>query len=157
MATLYELNQKFNEFEFKIDEETGEILNAEELDEIELERNEKLENIGLWIKNLESDAEAYKREKDSFAEKERLAKNKVESLKKYLNFVLNGDTFKSDRVNITYRKSTALNVIDEYLIPKKYFVKQEPKLDKKAVKDAIKSGKKVKGAEIIEKENIQIK
>lgn len=157
MATLYELNQKFNEFEFEIDEETGEILNAEELDEIELERNEKLENIGLWIKNLESDAEAYKREKDSFAEKERLAKNKVESLKKYLNFVLNGDTFKSDRVNITYRKSTALNVIDEYLIPKKYFVKQAPKLDKKAVKDAIKSGKKVKGAEIVEKENIQIK
>lgn len=157
MATLYELNQKFNEFEFEIDEETGEILNAEELDKIELERNEKLENIGLWIKNLESDAEAYKREKDSFAEKERLAKNKVESLKKYLNFVLNGDTFKSDRVNITYRKSTALNVIDEYVIPKKYFVKQAPKLDKKAVKDAIKSGKKVKGAEIIEKENIQIK
>ena len=157
MATLYELNQKFNEFEFEIDEETGEILNAEELDEIELERNEKLENIGLWIKNLESDAEAYKREKDSFAEKERLAKNKVESLKKYLNFVLNGDTFKSDRVNITYRKSMALNVIDEYLIPKKYFVKQAPKLDKKAVKDAIKSGKKVKGAEIVEKENIQIK
>ena len=157
MATLYELNQKFNEFEFEIDEETGEILNAEELDKIELERNEKLENIGLWIKNLESDAEAYKREKDSFAEKERLAKNKVESLKKYLNFVLNGDTFKSDRVNITYRKSTALNVIDEYVIPKKYFVKQAPKLDKKAVKDAIKSGKKVKGTEIIEKENIQIK
>ena len=157
MATLYELNQKFNEFEFEIDEEIGEILNAEELDKIELERNEKLENIGLWIKNLESDAEAYKREKDSFAEKERLAKNKVESLKKYLNFVLNGDTFKSDRVNITYRKSTALNVIDEYVIPKKYFVKQAPKLDKKAVKDAIKSGKKVKGAEIIEKENIQIK
>lgn len=157
MATLYELNQKFNEFEFEIDEETGEILNAEELDEIELERNEKLENIGLWIKNLESDAEAYKREKDSFAEKERVAKNKIESLKKYLNFVLDGDTFKSDRVNITYRKSSAVNIIDEYIVPKKYFIKQAPKLDKKAIRDALKSGKKVKGAEIIEKENIQIK
>lgn len=157
MATLYELNQKFNEFEFEIDPETGEILNADELDKIELERDEKLENVALWIKNLTADAEAYKREKESFAEKERVAKNKVESLKSYLNFVLNGETFKSDRVNITYRKSSALNIIDEYVIPKKYFVKQAPKLDKMAIKEAIKSGKKVKGAEIVENKNIQIK
>lgn len=157
MATLYELNQKIERFEFQIDEETGEILNADELDQIELERDEKLENIGLWIKNLTSDADAYKREKENFAEKERVAKNKVESLKKYLNFVLNGDTFKSDRVNISYRKSSAIHIIDEYIIPKKYFVKQEPKLDKAAIRDAIKSGKKVKGAEIVEKQNIQIK
>lgn len=157
MATLYELNEKVNRFEFQIDEETGEILNADELEQIELERSEKLENIALWVKNLTSDAEAYKREKESFAEKERVAKNKIESLKNYLNFVLNGDTYKSDRVSVTYRKSTALNIIDEYALPAKFFIPQPPKVDKTAIKAAIKSGEEVLGAEIVERQNIQIK
>lgn len=157
MATLYELNEKINAFEFEIDEETGEILNADALEQIEMERGEKLENIALWIKNLTSDAEAYKREKESFAQKEKTAKNKVESLKSYLNFVLNGETFKSDKVNITYRKSSVLNIIDEYIIPEKFFIPQDPKIDKTAIKAAIKAGEEIKGAEIVEKNNIQIK
>lgn len=157
MATLYELNEKFERFEFKIDEDTGEILNADELDQISVERSEKMENIALMIKNLSADAEAYKREKESFAEKERIAKNKIESLKNYLNFVLNGETYKSDRVVISYRKSSALNIIDEYLIPEKFLIKQEPKIDKVAIRTAIKNGENVAGAEIVERQNIQIK
>lgn len=40
--TLYELNEKINAFVWEIDEETGEIMNAADLDAIALARNEKL-------------------------------------------------------------------------------------------------------------------
>ena len=54
MATLYEINEKLLNFEFEIDEETGEILNAGELDNLELARDEKIENLCLYIKKSES-------------------------------------------------------------------------------------------------------
>ena len=111
MATLYELTDALKNFELDIDEETGEILNSDELDALELERDTKIENIALWVKNLLSDAEAYKREKDNFYSKEKAAKNKAERLKGYLEYVLAGDKFKSDRVTISYRKSESLNIL----------------------------------------------
>lgn len=156
MATLYELNSLIANFEFEVDEETGEILNADKLDEIQLERETKLENIALWIKNLDSDAEAYKREKDSFAQKEKAAKNKVESLKGYLNFALAGEKFKTDRVSISYRKSESVEVAHGF-DDARFLIPQEPKIDKMAIKKAIKEGEEVKGAILLEKQNIQIK
>ena len=156
MAILYELESKIANFEFIIDEETGEITNADELDKIELERETKIENVALWIKNLNSDIEAYKREKESFAEKERVAKNKLESLKGYLAYALHGDKFKTDRVNISYRKSETVQLADNFDNPK-YLIPQEPKIDKMAIKKALKDGEEVKGAMLIEKQNIQVK
>lgn len=156
MATLYELESKIANFEFIIDEETGEITNADELDQIELERDTKIENVALWIKNLNSDIEAYKREKDSFAEKERVAKNKLESLKGYLAYALHGDKFKTDRVNISYRKSETVQLADNFDNPK-YLIPQEPKIDKMAIKKALKDGEEIKGAMLIERQNIQVK
>lgn len=158
MATLYELDTAIANFEFEIDEETGEILNAEELDALEMEREQKIENVALWYKNLKADAEAYKREKDAFAEKERVAKNKMESLKAYLNYALHGETFKAEsgRVNITYRKSKSVEVAHEFN-DQRFLVPQEPKVDKTELKKALESGEVINGAMIVEKQNIQIK
>ena len=158
MATLYELNAALNNFEFEIDEETGEILNADALDQIELERNEKIENIALWIKNLKSDAEAYKREKDVFIKKEKAAANKAEALKNYLTESLRGEKFKSDRVTISWRKSEAVVLDPLKLDPKGvYMVAQEPKPDKAMIREMLKHGKEIKGATLEVRENIQIK
>lgn len=156
MATLYELDKQIAEFQFEVDVETGEILNADELESIELERDTKIENIALWIKNLNSDIEAYKKERDSFAEKARVAGNKLESLKGYLNYALNGDKFKSDRVNISYRKSEVVELAHDFNDPR-FLVPQEPKIDKAGVKKALKDGEDIKGAMLIERQNIQIK
>ena len=157
MATLYELTSALAEFDFDIDEETGEILNAEELDALEIERDEKIENIALWIKNLTSDAEAYKKEKDNFAKKEQAAKKKVESLKEYLRWNLDGEKFKTDRVTISWRRSEAVEVIDQEKIPKGWFVDQEPKLDKAGIKAALKDGEEIPGVILKENNSIQIK
>ena len=55
---LYEINSQIENFEFKIDEETGEVLNMNELNELKMSKDEKIENIALWIKNLKSDEKA---------------------------------------------------------------------------------------------------
>jgi hypothetical protein len=73
MASLYEIIGQIENFDYQFDEETGEMLNAKDLDELEIAKSEKVENVCLYIKNLLADAEAYKREKDSFAEKQRRA------------------------------------------------------------------------------------
>ena len=159
MATLYELNEKIMNFKWECDEETGEILNADALDELELEFKEKIRNIGLYIKNLESDADQYEKAEKEFAQKKKSAKNKVDSLKQYLSSNLNGATFKSDDglLNISYRKSESLEIAEGTEVPLKYLVAQEPKVDKVALKKAIKEGKTFNGITIIEKQNIQVK
>ena len=157
MATLYELTDALKNFELYIDEETGEILNSDELDALELERDTKIENIALWVKNLLSDAEAYKREKDNFYSKEKAAKNKAERLKGYLEYVLAGDKFKSDRVTISYRKSESLDIADGANVPDEYLKQVAPTVDKMAIKEAIKEGAVIDGITIVEKQNMQIR
>ena len=64
MAKLYEIMNEIENFDFEIDEETGEILNFDALDRLQVARDVKIENLCLWVKNLKSDAEAYKAEKE---------------------------------------------------------------------------------------------
>ena len=157
MATLYEITEALRNFDLDIDEDTGEILNADELDALELERDTKIENIALWIKNLNSDAEAYKREKDSFYQKEKVAKNKADRLKAYLEAMLMGEKFKSDRVTISYRKSESLNIEPGAEIADIYLKYAEPQVDKMALKEAIKEGLVMDGVSIVTKQNMQIR
>lgn len=153
---LYEIVAELRDFQFEIDEETGEILNADELDKLELARDEKIENICLMIKNLKADAAAYKAEKDSFAEKEKRAKNEADRLADYLQRMLDGETFKSTRASVTYRKSEAVEC-DMELVPDDYLRYKEPEPDKAKIKKAIKSGIEVDGCHLVENISMQIK
>ena len=157
MATLYELVKEIEDFQFDIDEETGEILNFDELDALQLEKDTKVENICLLIKNLRSDAEAYKVEKNSFELKRKQAENKADRLTAYVAYILAGDKFKSSKVNVSYRKSEKVICPDLLEVEPDYLRYKEPELDKKKIKDAIKAGVKVKGCYMEESLNIQIK
>lgn len=157
MATLYDLVREIENFEFNIDEETGEILNLDELDALELEKDTKVENICLLIKNLKSDATAYKAEKDAFEKKRKAAENKADRLTAYVQYILAGEKFKSSKVNVSYRKSEKVICPDLLEVDDDYLRYKEPELDKKKIKDAIKAGVKVKGCYMEESLNIQIR
>lgn len=62
---LYGINSQIMEaFEAAVDMETGEIINEaayEALNRLQMEREEKIEGILLWIKNLTADANALKK------------------------------------------------------------------------------------------------
>lgn len=109
MANLYEINEQILNC---VDMETGEIIDADKLQDLQLAFDEKVEGIACWIKNLLSDASAIKAEKDALAEREKACKNKAESLKNYLSSVLSGTKFKSPKVSISYRKSESVEVVD---------------------------------------------
>ena len=155
---LYEIEQEIMSC---VDMETGEIIDCEKLDALTMERDQKIENIALWVKNLEADAKAYKDEKDSFAQKQKVAENKAKSLKGYLSRFLAGAAYKSTKVNIGFRKSESVDVFSmEALIEygnKDYLKYKKPEADKTAIKNAIKSGANIPGCILVENQNIQIK
>ena len=156
MATLYEIVKEIEDFQFQIDDETGEILNFDELDALELEKNTKVENICLLIKNLRSDAEAYKAEKNSFELKRKHAENKANRLTAYVQYILAGEKIKSSKVNVSYRKSEKVECVDMLMVDPDY-LKYTPELDKTKIKEAIKAGVEVKGCQLVERQNVQIK
>lgn len=162
MAALYEIDQQILDC---IDLETGEILDAEKLNELQMERDEKIEKVALWYKNLVSDAEAYKAEKEAFAEREKAAKNKAESLKKWLAYALNGEKMSTQKVAISFRKSEAVEIEDEERVitfaqkngRDDLLSYKAPTVNKSAIKAVIKTGKEIPGAVLVEKQNISIK
>ncbi len=107
---LYEISK---EIERCVDSETGEILQEELLDKLEMVESQKIENIALWIKNLKAEEEILKTEEQSFKERREKVKKKKELLTKYLQNYLCGRKFKSSKVEIGYRKSTSLEITDE--------------------------------------------
>lgn len=153
---LYEIIKEIENFELEVDEETGEILNIDALDLLQVEKNEKMENIALWIKNLDSDAKAIREEEKTLASRRQVKERKVEALKKYLATALAGEKLETARVRISYRKSQAVECDDVSLVPSE-FLKVKYELDKTAIKTAIKNGTEVAGCSIVENNSIQIK
>lgn len=159
---LFEINERIEAaFEAAVDMETGEIVNEEayaQLDALQMEFGQKTENILLWIKNLTAEAEALKKQKQTFADRQSRAERKAESLKNYVSRILNGEKFKTERVSVSWRKSeTAEYVGDVMALPSECIRVKDPEVDKAVLKKLLKSGVKINGAALVEKNNIQIK
>ena len=140
-----------------VDAETGEIIDTEALEDLEIARDQKIENIACWIKNLLSDAKALKEEKDNLTARQKAAENKAASLKAYLSSYLNGEKFKTAKVAISYRKSDSVNIAEGAVIPEEYLKYSEPTPDKIGLKAALKAGEKIQGISLVTSNNIQIK
>ena len=140
-----------------IDAETGEIIDADKLDKLTMERDAKIENVALWIKDLKAEAEALKAEKMAFAERQKVAENKIESLKKWLAYALDGKAFETTRASVTFRKSQAVEIAEIYKLDENYLRYKEPDADKTAIKEALKAGKEVAGATLVENTSVIIK
>lgn len=159
MSNLYELSQALEGFEYEFDEETGEFLNADELDKLMADRDEKVLNCIFFMLNKQAEAEALKNEKLKLGKRQAQAEKSVESMKKYISSCLGGLPWKShDGVHkVSYRKSEVVAVPDNvFEIDDEYLTYAEPKPNKDAIKKAIKSGIEVKGCELVEKKNVQI-
>ena len=150
---LYEINNAMQEC---INLETGEI-DLELFERLQLEKDEKIENVALWIKNLSSDVEGMENEKKAFEERIKAAKNKVIALKTYLEMALNGEKFQTAKCSITFRKSKSVTVLDVSKLGKDYLKYADPTPDKMAIKKAIESGVTIAGASLVENLNVQIK
>ena len=150
--TIYEIDQAIMEC---VDIETGEIIDTEQLDKLQMERDAKLENVACWIKDLKAEAEALKNEKQALAERQKVAENKAESLKKWLAYALQGEKFKTPKCAISFRKSEAVEVTDEGLnnLMKEHdelLTYKAPEPNKTAIKQALKDGLNVEGVQLVQ-------
>lgn len=166
--TLYNIDNKILEIierGFIVDEETGEIIDAHEevsakLEELEFDRTAKIENIALYIKNMESLVVSLKAEEKALADRRRAREKRIENLKNYLASSMvaaNENGIETSKVCISFRKSESV-VVNEALLDQKYFnekVTYTP--DKTAIKKALKDGATIDGAYIETKQNLQIK
>ena len=151
---LYQINEAILAC---IDLETGEIIDEAGLEALEIARTEKIENILLYIKNLNAEAEAIKAEKNALDERLKAKEKRAADLKAYVGNALNGSKFETARVSVSFRKSEVLEISDLAVIPTKFLRFKDPEINKADLKKAVKEGLELEGVTIIEKQNIQIK
>jgi hypothetical protein len=155
---LYELSIAFQEVQnMELDPEVM----KDTLDSIEDAIENKAENIAKLVRNLEADVTAYKEEEDRLKTKRQATENKVKWLKTYLedNMKLTGKTkFKSGMFNFAIQKNPAsVNITDEKAIPEEFLIQQPPKVDKTSIKEILKRGIEVPGAELKQTEGLRIR
>lgn len=155
---FYEIDEAILEC---IDFETGEIIDIERLRSLEMEKDRKIEGIGIWIKSLRAEAEAIKAEEKLLKERRQVKENKIESLTGFLDSLLDGTKFETSKVVMSYRKSTVTEVNETVFLKhhKKLCTKipASYKYDKSELKKLIKEGEKLKGVTLIEKNNLGVK
>lgn len=152
--TLYEIDQQLLNC---IDLETGEIIDADKLTALQMERDEKIENVALWIKDLKAEIDALKAEKQAFADRQKSAERTLESLNKWLTSALAGEKFKTTKVAVSFRKTKSVQINNIFDIDDSFLRYKDPEPDKKAIKEAIEAGQSVKGAQLVENTSISVK
>lgn len=142
-----------------IDEETGDVIDIDRLNELEMERDAKISNIGCWIKDLKAEAEAIKAEKQNLDKRQKAAENKAESLKEFLSRYLDGAKYKDARVAISYRKTTSTEVAEDLDLSTLPDDCKKVKIEasKTAIKEHLMAGEIIEGCTLVEKNSIQIK
>ena len=152
--TLYEIDEAIESCWFQAtDRETGEIkleaLDTDMLDHLEMERDQKIENVGKWVKSLVAEQTALEKEASALKARAALNEKKIESLKKWLAIALNGKKGKFGTVSISFRSSESTVIDDESKIPDAFMnIKTVKSPNKTAIKEAICSGARIEGAHI---------
>ena len=157
--TLYDIDAQIAALEdaaeddMLIDEETGELISvAQALDALRMEREEKIENVACWAKNLYAEVEASREEENRLFKRRKAAEKKAENLKAWMLAAMTRedgttDKLKTGRVMVSVKRNPPSTVVDdEALLQWAYkSVKQIVTQDKAAVKSAILAGEEVPG------------
>ena len=152
------------EMEECYDAETGEIKDTEawaRLDKLLLEREEKIKQLGLWLRDEKAFVEQMKEQRRDLSARIDAHEKKVENIKEYIRQQMSifGDR-KLEYPNIVVRIGTSrsVEITDETAIPEKYIrTKTYTEPMKTEIKKAIENGEEVKGAKLIETERVQVR
>ena len=163
MKALYEIDQAILEC---VDLETGEILDSDRLTALQMERERKLEGVALWVKDLKAEADAVKAEADKLTARKKALDNKIEGLKNWLLWALDGEKLKTARCNVYQTHSQKVVIDDEKALidmfmsspsGEKFLRMKDPEIDKNALKDSMKQGYEYEFAHLETTESVVIK
>ena len=155
---LYEIDNAI----YECVNEDGEVIDTDKLEELQMERDKKIECIACWIKDLAAEANAIKEEKLKLEARQKVAENKARNLKKYLAYALKGTSFRTAKVSVSFRKIESVEVTPDGLENLKamrddLLKYKEPEPDKTAIKQALKSGLSVRGVQLVQNTSTIIK
>ena len=161
---LFEINQHLRAIVnngFSADLETGELLfDDSQLGNLEETKANKFLAIGKMVKEKEAFAKSIKEQEKSMAERRRVLENEVTRLKEWALFNMDeSDKFEDSQIKVSYSKgSESVEVLNlEALDPKYVVEKYTHTADKKALKEALKSGEFIKGVKLQRKPSVRIK
>lgn len=161
MATLYELNKEIEEvLETLVDDTTGEINEEmyDKLNQLNIDRDNKIENCILYAKSLKADGESIEEEAKALIERAKQKFNKAERILGYVEFTLNGAEFETAKCRVTYRPSQTVEIVNESAIPDKYLkVTTTSRPDRMAIKKVLKDGGLVPGTVLVDHKRMQVK
>ena len=146
-----------------IDPDTGEILDYEAFEALQMERENKIETVIRWYKNELSESVAIKAEREVLTAREKAANNRAERLKNHLALLTAGQAFKCAVGAISFLPSKAAETDEGFITwaltndRKDLLSYKDPQPNKTAIKAALAAGEHIEHAAVVERQNIQIK
>lgn len=165
MSTLYELTSDYMELlSMAEDPDIDPQAFADTLDGIEGALEDKAEGYAKAMRMLEADAAACDAESKRLRNKKQTIENNIRRMKSALQNAMQvtGKTkFKTPLFSFGIQKNPASVVMDEENldnIPERFLVPQDPVIDKKAIKEALKAGEDLDGvAHLEQSESLRIR
>lgn len=160
METLYKIENNYLELISKVEEAEGEI--TPEIDELLAINEKQLQSKSIAYLSVIKNKEAFIMQIDEEIKRLQALKRKNDNIVGYLkgrllNAVKVFGVFEVGLTKFSTRKSEAVIVDDVNSLPKEFkTIKVTEQANKKAIKDAIKSGQDVKGCKIQENLNLKI-
>ena len=145
MVSLYELKAQWMELLSLMEEGEDPEMIQNTLEGIECEIEEKADNYARIIASLNSDIDGISKEMTRLQDKKRVLENHVAYLKGNLQdaMILTGkEKFKTELFSFNIQSNPPSVVIDDPTsIPSDFLIPQEPKVDKKSIKEFLKDNK----------------
>ena len=144
----------------QVDEETGEIEPAT-LESVQIASEEKIIATAMYIRRLDALNKATKETIQDLQERVRADSKRIEALKWLMTKAMDSLQYtevKSPEVTLRFRKSSSVEITDSESLPKQFLrTKTVVEPDKTAIKNALKAGETILGAQLVESRNLQIK
>ncbi|WP_129598576.1 siphovirus Gp157 family protein [Anaerophilus nitritogenes] len=158
---LYELTSNYtNLLELLENPEIPQEIVLESLEEIKEDFNIKAENVCKVMKSIELEAKGIKEEEKRLSDRRKVLESRVSNLKEYLDSNMKAIGVKKIKGNVftlsIQKNPPSIDIKDAKLIPQEYKVVTES-IDKAAIKDALKQGIEVIGAELKQTESLRIR
>lgn len=160
--SLYHIDR---ELESLVDHETGEVLDFEAFEALQMARDAKIEGVLCWTKNLAAEAKAIREEEKELADRRKELEHKREKLLDYAERALGGAAFQTAKCAVTYRKSKAVEITDmdavvQWCMDNGYDGKvtyTAPTVNKSDITALLKAGTAIDGAELVTRMNMGVK
>ena len=152
------LRQAFESIE--VDPETGEILNADALESVEMAATEKIAHVARYIREMESNLAGMKEAKAAMDRRIKSQQRQIDWFKanaKAGMIALQAESIEDGDIVVKFHKSSSLIIDDDSIIPSDFVtIITDKKIDKREITKAIKAGTDVPGVHIEVRQNLVI-